>query len=83
MNDPSNITLGALVSTELGEGYVFGRSLITSVPMYDVRLFDGIECSTYVNPQKRPVISKLVMLDRMPVDHPQIPKGMKLYLRGG
>jgi hypothetical protein len=77
----AEIPLYALVGTELGEGFVFGRSRASAVPMFDIRLMDGKMCASYANRNKRPVVSTVTLIDRCPIDHPKFPSGMKALLK--
>ena len=72
------IQLGALVETDLGEGFVIGRSTSSICdPNYGVRLLDGSLCSSYGTPR----FSKLKLVDNYPIDHPKIPAGLRNYIK--
>lgn len=70
------IQLGAHVETDLGEGFVVGRSSVTD-PNYDVRLFDRTRCCSY----KERRFATITLINNYPVDHPKLPTGMRDYIR--
>lgn len=74
------ITLGALVSTEKGEGLVFGRCLYAKPRMFDILLFDGTKCCSYPNIWDYPVVREINLIDRHPVEHPNVSPGMREFL---
>ena len=67
--------LGALVKTDVGEGFIVGRS-ISGNPCYSVRVMDGTTRHTMMS-LDHPQLREVTLIDSRPVDHPQLPKGLR------
>lgn len=63
--------LGALVETEKGEGFVVGANTSMETPNYTIRAFDG---------QLLHGIDVVKLVDINPINHPNIPSGMRDYI---
>ena len=74
------LEIGSLVKTNLGEGFLIGRTTKPDQPNYDVRLLDGKICVSYPNSFNWPTITNVDLVDSRPIDHPMIPRGLREYL---
>ena len=69
------LPLGALVDTNLGEGFVVGRSL-GGDPSYSVMLFNG----ELRHSRCDPFVTTVTLIDPKPIEHPNTTPGLREYL---